>query len=62
MASLDLNADLLDDYGESLIGAPEQGLSNVELTGEAMEKFIITLFGRCVWIVLRPWNGLSDGQ
>ena len=40
--------------GESLIGAPEQGLSNVELTGEAMEKFIISLFGRMVWIVLRP--------
>ena len=48
--------------GESLIGVPEQGLSNVELTGEAMEKFIITLFGRYVWIVLRPWNGLKDGQ
>ena len=48
--------------GSSLIGAPEQGLASTELTGEAMEKFINSLFGRFVWVVLRPWNGRPDGE
>ncbi|MBQ8562480.1 MAG: C40 family peptidase [Firmicutes bacterium] len=42
--------------GDSLVGAPEQGLKNRELKGQEMESFMNSLFGRFVWIVLRPWQ------
>ena len=44
--------------GDSLIGAPDQGLKNRELKGEEMERFINSLFGRFLFIVLRPWQGM----
>ena len=47
---------------EEILSADKIILPGVGAFGEAMEKFIITLFGRYVWIVLRPWNGLNDGQ
>jgi len=41
--------------GESLIGPVEAGLAPKEISGEEMNAFINSLFGRFCFIVLRPW-------